>query len=84
MNNSFICDLCGELCEEKVFFVGHFKVGQEADEEVHHFCSEKCRRDYEGISEEIAVGIERGTRKEINLIYKMVCPKDTLRLRKLL
>ena len=84
MNNHFVCDQCGELCKEEVFFDGHFKVGREADEEVHHFCSERCKREFLGIAEEITAGIEQGTRKEINLIYKLVCPKDQERLRRLL
>ena len=84
MKDHFICDQCGELCRKEVFFTGHFQVGQEAGEEVHHFCSELCKREFEGIAEEITEGIERGTRREINLIYKMVCPKDQQRLRRLL
>jgi hypothetical protein len=72
------------LCKKEVVFVGRFTVGQEAGEEVHHFCSDKCKREFEGIAEEITLGIERGTRREINLIYKMVCPKDQQRLRRLL
>lgn len=84
MNNHFICDQCGALCEKEVFFTGHFQVGKEADEEVQHFCSKLCKREFEGVEEEITVGIERGTRQEINLIYKMVCPKDQERLKRLL
>jgi hypothetical protein len=83
VSDHFVCDQCGELCRKEVFFEGRFKVG-ESDEEVHHFCSERCKREYNGVADEITAGIERGTRKEINLIYKMVCPKDQERLRRLL